>query len=99
GGDRAGSGRAGGGDRIPGRARGGPRGDQPDQSEAHHPALRRLGRNPSEHLRRHRKGLMTNVYTSPFAERYSSKDMLYLFSPDKKFRTWRKLWIALAEAE
>ena len=42
---------------------------------------------------------MTNVYTSPFAERYSSKDMLYLFSPDKKFRTWRKLWIALAEAE
>lgn len=42
---------------------------------------------------------MTNVYASPFAERYSSKDMLYLFSPDKKFRTWRKLWIALAEAE
>jgi adenylosuccinate lyase len=42
---------------------------------------------------------MTNVYSSPFAERYSSKDMLYLFSPDKKFRTWRRLWIALAEAE
>jgi len=42
---------------------------------------------------------MTNVYASPFAERYSSKDMLYLFSPDKKFRTWRRLWIALAEAE
>ena len=42
---------------------------------------------------------MTNVYASPFAERYSSKEMLYLFSPDKKFRTWRKLWIALAEAE
>ncbi|HEV3026814.1 MAG TPA: adenylosuccinate lyase [Planctomycetota bacterium] len=42
---------------------------------------------------------MTNVYVSPFAERYSSKDMLYLFSADKKFRTWRKLWIALAEAE
>jgi adenylosuccinate lyase len=42
---------------------------------------------------------MTNVYTSAFAERYSSKDMLYLFSPDKKFRTWRKLWIALAEGE
>jgi adenylosuccinate lyase len=42
---------------------------------------------------------MTNVYSSPFAERYSSKEMLYLFSPDKKFRTWRKLWIALAEAE
>lgn len=42
---------------------------------------------------------MSNVYSSPFAERYSSKDMLYLFSPDKKFRTWRRLWIALAEAE
>jgi len=42
---------------------------------------------------------MTNVYASPFAERYSSKDMLYLFSTDKKFRTWRRLWIALAEAE
>ncbi|HLY72736.1 MAG TPA: adenylosuccinate lyase [Planctomycetota bacterium] len=42
---------------------------------------------------------MTNVYVSPFSERYSSKDMLYLFSPDKKFRTWRRLWIALAEAE
>jgi adenylosuccinate lyase len=42
---------------------------------------------------------MSNVYASPFAERYSSKEMLYLFSADKKFRTWRKLWIALAEAE
>jgi hypothetical protein len=42
---------------------------------------------------------MTNIYASPFAERYSSKDMLYLFSADKKFRTWRRLWIALAEAE
>lgn len=38
-------------------------------------------------------------YTSPFADRYSSQEMLYLFSPEKKFRTWRKLWIALAEAE
>lgn len=42
---------------------------------------------------------MSNVYASAFAERYSSKEMLYLFSADKKFRTWRKLWIALAEAE
>ncbi|MBI3857984.1 MAG: adenylosuccinate lyase [Planctomycetes bacterium] len=42
---------------------------------------------------------MSNVYTSAFAERYSSKEMLYVFSPDKKFRTWRRLWIALAEAE
>jgi adenylosuccinate lyase len=42
---------------------------------------------------------MTNVYTSPFGERYSSKEMLQLFSPDRKFRTWRRLWIALARAE
>jgi adenylosuccinate lyase len=38
-------------------------------------------------------------YVSPFAERYSSKEMLRLFSADFKFRTWRRLWIALAEAE
>ncbi len=42
---------------------------------------------------------MTTAYASPFAERYSSKEMLYNFSADKKFRTWRRLWIALAEAE
>lgn len=40
-----------------------------------------------------------NSYSSPFADRYSSKEMLYLFSPHKKFTTWRKLWITLAEVE
>ena len=38
-------------------------------------------------------------YSNPLAERYSSREMLYIFSPEFKFRTWRKLWINLAEAE
>lgn len=40
-----------------------------------------------------------NIYENPLVSRYSSKEMLYLFSPDKKFKTWRKMWIALAESE
>lgn len=42
---------------------------------------------------------MKNTYDTPFTKRYSSKEMSYLFSEDKKFKTWRKLWIALAECE
>ena len=42
---------------------------------------------------------MKNSYESPLSSRYASKEMLYIFSPDKKFSTWRRLWIALARAE
>ena len=42
---------------------------------------------------------MKPIYENPLSERYASKEMLKIFSPDNKFRTWRKLWIALAEAE
>ncbi len=41
----------------------------------------------------------TDVYVSPLSERYASRDMQYIFSQDKKFSTWRRLWIALAETE
>ena len=41
----------------------------------------------------------TDKYHSPLVERYASKEMQYIFSQDMKFRTWRKLWIALAETE
>ena len=43
--------------------------------------------------------MSNDKYTSPLSERYASKEMQYIFSPEKKFRTWRKLWIALAETE
>lgn len=42
---------------------------------------------------------MTDSYESPFCTRYASKEMQYIFSADKKFTTWRRLWVALARAE
>ena len=42
---------------------------------------------------------MRDTYESPLSSRYADKEMKYIFSPDMKFKTWRKLWIALAEAE
>ena len=43
--------------------------------------------------------MSTDRYTSPLSERYASKEMQYIFSQDMKFRTWRRLWITLAETE
>ena len=43
--------------------------------------------------------MATDVYVSPLSERYASKEMQFIFSPDMKFSTWRRLWIALAETE
>ena len=43
--------------------------------------------------------MSTDRYVSPLSERYASKEMQYIFSQDMKFRTWRRLWIALAETE
>ena len=40
-----------------------------------------------------------NIYETPLASRYASAEMLYLFSPDKKFTTWHRLWVALARGE
>jgi adenylosuccinate lyase len=50
-------------------------------------------------LRNRRERMSTDRYTSPLSERYASKEMQYIFSQDMKFRTWRRLWIALAETE
>ena len=43
--------------------------------------------------------MANDIYVSPLSQRYASREMQYIFSPDMKFRTWRKLWIALAETE
>ena len=45
------------------------------------------------------KDMATDKYESPLSQRYASSDMQYIFSQDMKFRTWRRLWIALAETE
>ncbi len=51
-------------------------------------------------MENHREGSnRTDAYISPLSERYASKEMQYIFSQDMKFRTWRRLWIALAETE
>jgi adenylosuccinate lyase len=51
-------------------------------------------------IKRKGAGKMSNdKYMSPLSERYAGKEMQYIFSPDKKFKTWRRLWVALAEAE
>ena len=42
---------------------------------------------------------MSDIYENPLCTRYSGPEMKKIFSPDTKFRTWRKLWIALAESE
>ena len=43
--------------------------------------------------------MANDIYVSPLSQRYASREMQHIFSPDMKFRTWRKLWIALAETE
>ena len=43
--------------------------------------------------------MATDRYSSPLSERYASREMQYIFSQDNKFRTWRRLWVALAETE
>ena len=42
---------------------------------------------------------MSSQFESPFSTRYASKEMQFLFSADKKFTTWRRLWVALARSE
>lgn len=57
------------------------------------------GENPAKIGQKEVETMPTNTYESPLSSRYASDEMLYLFSPDKKFSTWRRLWVALARAE
>ena len=57
------------------------------------------GANNMINITERRIRIMNDRYQTPLAERYASKEMQYIFSPDMKFKTWRKLWIALAETE
>ena len=49
--------------------------------------------------KRYKKMRNTTSYESPFCTRYASEEMQHVFSADKKFSTWRRLWVALARAE
>ncbi len=60
--------------------------------------LKSMGSAP-QNQRKGRYNMPTNTYESPLSSRYASDEMLHLFSADKKFTTWRKLWVALARAE
>src|SRR5436305_9437410 len=58
-----------------------------------------MRRNGGHALHQYNSFVKRDAASNPLTERYASREMSYLFSSDFKFRTWRRLWIALAEAE
>lgn len=56
-------------------------------------------KNQIQDLQKGKIKMSRDIYESPLNSRYAGKEMKYLFSPDKKFKTWRRLWVALAESE